>query len=174
MPTEEQLQGVLFSNIVAADSRYGQRLTINNRKVTKLSFYTGRNGDLPSVGVDFVIHRVSDGSLINTKQLCANAQTFFPIKGVFDWHEVTFDTPVVVNEEVRIVIYAYGSFGSGGIAVWRTNNNDVKPGERATHYPSGVWTDIANGDDFKYIYTYELPIVAAAPGLNPALIELLE
>ncbi len=147
---EEQTlyDGLVF--ILPTRQKVGQRLTITNRLVTKLSFVLQRYG--PGVGRDisFTIRRTIDNSLIASKVWgdASNVPTY-PT-----WLEVTFDTPAYVNEEVRILAEWPGS-------TYHPTNNirfyyqgaDVKPGEVFTREEDDAWGEPWPWDA-AYRYTY--------------------
>ena len=156
MPTEEQTVGLHWSNMTGAGNfRYGQRLTISNRTVTKLSFPLQKNA-APVGDVNFTIRKVSDDSIIALKRWGdASALSAGPLV----WREVTLDAPVLVDEEVRIQAEFAGGGGINNVGVGRTTvaQDDVKAGEFHTlrHAAAGIVDDPAN--DGMYIYTYDLP-----------------
>jgi len=145
MATEEQTTYNTYRSLYSgAAIRAGQRLTIPGRTVSKLSFHISKFGS-PTGDVTFTIRKVSDSSIIASKVLCDAADL------VSGWNEVTLDTPVFINEEVRI-----GVEFSGGNAVNRVQyyyqNSDVKADEYAFRYVS-AYID-STGWDGTYIYTY--------------------
>ena len=103
MPTEEQLlENNQYSFIVAGTpSKGGQRLTISDRIVSKLRFKLKRTGS-PGGTVTYTIRKPdgSPGTLIASK-LQGNSND---ISTAATWYEVTLETPVYVNEEVRILV----------------------------------------------------------------------
>lgn len=150
VPTEEQTQSnsqaILCSDF---NTRVGQRLTISNRTVTKLSFrmesWVPTSGD-----VTLTIRKVSDNSTIVSKVWGDASDIPDPV----DWIEVTFDTPTLINEEVRILV----EFSGGQLAGWEyirawIQESDVKSGEYLTRYVSGGWSDTLAWD-CAYKYTY--------------------
>ncbi len=160
MPTEQQLlNNTTGSFALEGPVRGGQRLTISNRTVEKLSFMLGKVG-APAGNVTFTIRKVSDDSIINSK-VWGDAST---LPAVPDWREVTFTTPVLVNEEVRILWEFVQPFNTANQVGWRYQNTDVKAGEKQSHYRSGAWSDFADRDT-TYKYTYAGPAAGgkAAP-----------
>ncbi len=148
MPTEEQTQNsVGLCNLRSGSyTRAGQRLTISDRLVTKLAFYIKRTGTATGP-VTFTIRRVSDDGIVNSKGWGDAGD----LPTDFAWQEATFDTPLTVNEEVRIS--AEFSGGSSGNEVQVAGaTSDVKGGEHFEWYKSG-WAKPAEWD-FAYIYTY--------------------
>ena len=126
--------------------RAGQRLTITNRTVTKLSFYICKSGSATG-NVTFTIRKVSNDSVIVSK-LWGNASA---LPTDMTWEEVTFDTPTFINEEVRISTeFSGGSSGNG--VMFSATASDVKAGEVYTTY-SASWGDASWGDA-TYIYTF--------------------
>ena len=150
MAVEEQTDvGVLFASI-SGGSSWGQKLTITNRTVTKLSFYLIRVGS-PGGILTFLIRAVSGDAILLTK-LWGNSNN---ISTSAAWYEVTFDSSLFINEEVYIL--ATASAGSGGnlIQVYKTSSN-VKDNEFVVSRNSGgVYNEIRDPDDAPYIYTYD-------------------
>ena len=94
--TEEQTQGASSEGRLQPDWRKGgQRLTIPNRKVTKLAFKIAKEGS-PTGDVDYAINRVSDDGEIVRQTLCNASE----LSTEFEWHELEFNTPPTINEEV--------------------------------------------------------------------------
>lgn len=130
--------------------RRGQKLTIPNRQVTKLGFWLDRRNS-PTGDVILAIRKVSDDSLICSKRLCNASE----ISTEVTYYEVTFDTPVTINEEVRI----YTEFSGGNAYNYLSihyQNSDVKPDECYTAQSSGPWIDDET-QDTAYRYKYYLP-----------------
>lgn len=127
----------------------GQRLTIPNRTVTKLAFYIRREGN-PTGDVTLTIRKVSDKSLILSK-VWGNAAD---VPTDLTWLEVTFDTPIAVNEEVRILIETSG-YNDDNHLVSRMQLSDVKADEMWTRGSVASPVDMATWD-FVYKYTYSL------------------
>jgi len=147
---ESQLDVSTLTSGTSGGTSWGQRLTISNRTVTKLSFYLKRDGS-PGGTVTFLIRKVSDDSIVATK-LWGNA---IDISTTATWYEITFGTPVFINEEVRLLVSA--NLGSAGnlINVYSSHPNDVKAGEYIVNRnDAGVYTAPYGGVDFGYIYTY--------------------
>lgn len=139
-------------------------MTISNREVTKLSFPLQKSG-APTGDVTFTIRKVSDDSIIASK-VWGDASALST--GDLVWREVTLDTPVVVNEEVRIQAEFSGGGGVNNVGVGRTTvaQDDVKAGEYHTlrHATLGIVDDPNN--DGMYIYTYDLPAGMAGLGVG--------
>jgi len=152
MATEEQT--TINTNLAVGyvDSRAGQRLTISNRTVAKLSFKLWKNGS-PSYDLTFTIRKVSDDSVIVSK-VWGNCSTLGSSPGV--WKEVTFDTPSLINEEVYILCEGTGGDLTNSARVG-INVGDVKAGEYAVRYvdANAAYTEHATWDA-GYIYTYGL------------------
>ena len=149
--TEEQTQ---------CDSRYyigasyvderGQRLFILNRQVTKLGFWINKRG-LPEGDLTFLIRRVSDDSIILTK-LWGDAAD---VPTDMTYEEVTFDSPITINEEVRILARFTGGAPLVCISVWRSDS-DVKANESHTYGSPSSWNEEGNRDNaYRYKY-YEV------------------
>ncbi len=156
MATEEQTShnanGVIYSTSYTKD---GQRLTISNRRVTKLGFWLRKLAD-PTGDVTFEIRKISPDDVISSK-VWGDASAL-PTEDTYE--EVEFDTPQTVNEEVRICADFSGGDGSNFVVV-RYQNTDVKGDEYRSQYQSPNWVDSA-AQDGAYIYTYE----EAAAGLE--------
>ncbi len=145
---EEQTQ---YSNAYllnqAGFKRVAQKLTIPNRKLTKLAFYLHKEGN-PTDPVTFAIRRVSDNSLIASK-VWGNAAD---LPTVTTLEEVELDTPPVINEEVRIYAeYDYGD-GFNGVRISYQNSN-VKENECISYQTTGDWSD-SETRDLAYCYTF--------------------
>ncbi len=157
MATEEQLldDGILSSS---ANVSWGQKLTISNRYVSKLSFPLIRLGS-PGGTLTFLIRKASNDNVIVSK-LWGNSNSVPLTK---TWLEVTFDTATLINEEVWILLL--GSTGSAGNVLQNyAKRSDVKANENAgQRNSSGVYTENPTYD-FTYIYTYY--VSAAAPSVT--------
>ncbi len=130
--------------------KQGQRLTITNRLLTKLAFVLEQEGAFISGDVSFTIRRVSDDSLIATKVLGDVGD----IPTDPTWLEVTFDTPVLVNEEVRILVeWPLATYGVGANLRFHLKWPEVKPFEVYTKFEDGAW-DETSPFDAAYRYTY--------------------
>ena len=153
MPTEEQLLGNQFTS-TPSSRRAGQKLTISNRVVTKLSFKLKRTGTL-SGNYLYRIRRASNDAILATIDMgpCSAVTT-----GAGQFYEGTFGTPVLINEEVYICQEMPTQGGGGNLGVWNSFNTggDVKPGEEYSIW-NVTWAD-DNTKDYVYIYTYILPV----------------
>jgi len=149
--TEEQTEYSTWLIIGAAHpTRAGQKLTIPNRQVTKLAFYTLRYGG-PSGDVTFLIRKASDDSPIASK-MWGNANT---LPTDLTWVEVAFDEPVTINDEVRILLQFEGGSGSIGVAGSHYLGS-VKDNELWTQSLNGGYTDKADQEGcYRYKY-YEV------------------
>ena len=125
--------GMLFGD--ATTTRLGQRLTIPNRTITHLGFWIWKIAN-PVGDITFGIRRVSDDGLICSK-VWGDASA---LQIAATYEEVEFDTPITINEEVRI----YAEFLNGD-AVDKTGigdqNTNVKGNEGLTYYAVGAWQD---------------------------------
>ena len=148
MPTEEQTSITGQWSTISAGGSYGQKLTIPNRTITKVSFPLAKL--LSPVGtLWFDIWRASDGVLIVQKLwgYCAD------VPPGMTWLEVTLTAPTTINEEVYMMARASDT-GVGGLKVYYLNT-DSKPGEcKAVRTAGGVFTDRLDHEAC-YIYTYE-------------------
>ena len=151
MPVEEQLLYDAYQFLRAGQNiRHGQHLTIPNRKVSKLVFVIARYGNPPG-DVTFTIRKVSDDSIIASKVWgAASTLSTDP-----EWKEVTFDTPVIVNEEVRILV-EYNAGDPSNMLKHYFWNADVKAGEYVEVYYNTTWVDYP-ARDTAYQYTYTTP-----------------
>lgn len=149
MATEEQTQENGWSACLRGDTqtRGGQRLTISNRRVTKLGFLAYKVGS-PTGDLTFTIRRVSNDSIIVSK-VWGDLSSLGAYPGVYE--EVVFDNPVTINEEVRILgeVSTGDADNRGALAGYSTN---VKDDEHATLYTDS-WID-SSPSDLYYIYTY--------------------
>ncbi len=153
MATEEQtvLDGH-FSTVYGGVGA-GQRLTISNRVVSKLSFPLQKIGSPGSGNVTFYIVKVSNDSTIVSK-VWGNATT---LPSSVTWLEVTFDSPVLINEEVRLLVRNHGSGSAGnGLGIHAHWTSDTKADEYFfARAANGDYTDYSTeGYDDGYIYTY--------------------
>ena len=153
MPVEEQTQYNTDAYLNGASHYYragGQRLTIPDRTITKLAFVLRRVGS-PSGNVVMSIRKI-DNTVLATKPW-GPANTL-PLSAT--WEEVTFDSPVAVNEEVRILIEFTGGDASNYIR-YHYQNTDVKADEWRTQMGTGGWGDMKDwtAHDTAYKYTYQ-------------------
>lgn len=147
MEVEEQTQWNIETKLITNTIRSGQKLTIPNREVTKLAFVIKRFGGATG-DVTFAIRKVSDGSILASK-VWGDAGD---LPTTPTWEEVTFDTPVTINEEVWIYTEFLGGTTYAHILFYR-QNTDVKADEVVGYYRNEAWTDII-GQDAAYRYTY--------------------
>ncbi len=130
-------------------TRGGQRLTISARSVEKLRFWLKIAVGSPVGDIKFNIYAVDDDELLASKVLFDASS----LTGTFVEYEVTFNSPVVINEEVRIVVVKDTDLSDGDFIHTAFINSDVKASEQRTHLSDGSWID--NGSaDFTYSYTY--------------------
>jgi len=149
--TEDQTANTHGMYVCAPYPRSGQRLTIANRKVTKLAFLLLKSGSPPAGDVTFTIRRVSDGSVILSK-VWGSAPDLPTVK---TWEEVEFDTPTLVNQEVRICVeYSLGTTINCVLA--RFAASDVKSNEYRCYYFMDAWEERTD-QDLTYRYKYHLP-----------------
>lgn len=121
MATEEQTSQnaeKVFSNGLL---RIGQKLTISNRIVSKLSFLLRKYSGSPTGLIYFQILKSSDKELIASKSW-GDAST---LTGTLAWCEATLDTAVTINEEVIILVY-YPTMSTVAVGI---QNTDVKASE---------------------------------------------
>jgi len=169
MAVEEQTEYDYYHKLDHAVFRaLGQRLTIPNRKVTKLGFWLMREGIGLAGDVYFEINRVSDNGLIVSKYWGVLGDA---LPDVPTYEEVTFDAPVLIDEEVRIYVRVTGGTADNHLGA-SGQSSDVKADEVWCRYRvAGAAWEVIGGYDFAYRYTYEEAL--GMRGLNPALIEVL-
>lgn len=131
---------------------YGQKLTIPNRTVSKLSFLLKQRGTAPGT-ITYFIRRL-DKSILASK-LLGTAGDISPSP---TWYEVIFDSPIVINEEVMIT--CEGTLATqvlNSIHIARQSGGSVKANENSVSWQiDDDWHDAPN-EDCAYIYTYLLP-----------------
>lgn len=150
MAVEEQTEhDVMFAHIYVGKPRAGQKLTIANRKVTKLGFWICKIGS-PTGDVTFAIRRVSDDSVILSKRW-GDASELVP--DVATYEEVTFDSPTTINEDVRLSCEWAGPGGVDYIDIYAAE--DVKDDEYSCLYDGSSWTAYTDYD-LAYRYTYSV------------------
>lgn len=155
MPVEEQTQYNQVLHVYgAAFTRGGQRLTIPDRTVTKLGFWLSRTATATGE-ITYTIRRVSDDVICSKVALNASDLTVTPT-----YHEVEWDTPVTIDEEVRLCVEPDGVSGAGYVDLSVQDGGGVKPDELSCYYIAS-WTDDAIYDA-AYRYTYEEPPTPAA------------
>lgn len=161
MPVEEQTQYNQVLHVYdAAFTRGGQRLTIPDRTVTKLGFWLSRTATATGE-ITYTIRRVSDDGIICSKvALNASDLTVTPT-----YHEVEWDTPVTIDEEVRLCVEPDGVSGAGYVDLSVQDGGGVKPDELSCYYIAS-WTDDAIYDA-AYRYTYEEEAKAPTFMLDP-------
>lgn len=162
MAVEEQTDVSRGFSSISQGTSFGQRLTITNRTVSKLSLYLIRVGS-PGGTVTFSIRAVSGDTVLLTK-LQGNAND---ISTSAAWYEVEFDTPININEEVYLLVTS----SSGGVGnllnVYDSNGVSVKASEYMVQRSAGGtytrYDGTVNGSngagldsDFGYKYTYEI------------------
>lgn len=148
MATEEQTSITGAYTNIDNGSFYGQRLTIINRTISKLSMPCADNGGNGNLILG--IRKVSDNSLIMEKAWGA-VSSLVDYPTYYEWAEVTFDTPTFINEEVRI--YARTDGAATGCIVYYLDD-DTKANEYLTRWnPIDDWVDKTT-NEAPYIYTY--------------------
>lgn len=131
----------------------GQRLTISDKTVTKLAFKLRKVGN-PVGEVVFSIYTVDEddplegGELLATKAWgdASNLGTSSALK------EVTFDTPVQIDQEVRIICSFRGGSASNYVD-FAYEDSDEKADEHLTWIYLTSWTDHTTYDA-AYRYSY--------------------
>jgi len=165
VPVEEQTvsnQDIAFKTGNAPTQ--GQRLTIANREVSKLAFYLGRI-ESPTGSITFTIRKIADKSLIASKVwgLCSSIPT------EFTWLEATFDSPVIVNEEVRILA-EYSGYNDSNYLITRVNTLNPKANEVWTKGTVAEPAEPIADWDACYKYTWDEPPKPAGGGGPAALV----
>lgn len=127
----------------------GQRLTISDKRITKLAFKLKKVGD-PSGTITFEIRLVEDGEdggRLNHK-IWGDA---FNLGTTYEWCEVTFDTPIEISDEVRLLCNFTGGDASNYVDM-AYNASSVKADEYLT-WLYDDWTAEATYDAV-YRYSY--------------------
>jgi hypothetical protein len=127
--------------------RHAQRMFIPNRQVTKLAFPLHKKGTGGTGNITFALRSVSDDSIIASKVWGDSGDLTIDDT----WYEVTLDTPVTVNEEVRQSVEFTGG-DTNNCPVARAKNADVKPAEYLSIYNTS-WTAMSTRD-LAYRYKY--------------------
>lgn len=131
--------------------KVGQKITINNKTITGLSFYLERFGN-PAGDLNFSIYRASDKAVIYS-ELWGTASTISAI--AFEWKKLTLTTPTVINEEVYLVVEYIGTPNADNYVYVGYNDGDILPNENAVVYVSS-WAEQATRElDYKYFYEIE-------------------
>lgn len=132
----------------------GQRLTISDRTVTKLAFRIKKVGS-PHGNVTFSIYDVDedaplvDGDII-ARKVWGDANS---LSTDYAWYVATLDTPVQVDQEVRIVCEYQDGDASNYVDI-AYNASSVKADEWLSHIYTGDWTDVDTYDAaYKYYYS---------------------
>lgn len=150
--TEEQTTCISVSLLYAAYPRMGQWLAISDRKVTKLAFYIYKAGS-PSGDLILTIRKIADDGIIASK-LWGNAAD---LPSGATWIEVTFDTPTLINEGVKILAEFYSGDETNYIG-FRRHFSDVKAGEAFVYWRLDTETYVLKAEwDACYRYKYYLP-----------------
>ena len=149
--TEEQTQHNVQTALSSFYQKYlGQRLTISNRKVTKLGFWLYKVAS-PTGDVIFQIRRITpDQAIVSKVWGDASALQFYST-----YEELTLDAPILINEEVRICVHYTGGDWINCIN-FRWQDTDVKADEYLTYVSTTTWIDITDSDA-AYRYKYYLP-----------------
>ncbi|MBA7588187.1 hypothetical protein ES708_30238 [subsurface metagenome] len=149
--TEEQTEHDQYQSIyVPLYPRFAQRLTIPDRRVIRLGFWTCKYG-APSGDVIFAIRRVSDDGII-CSAVWGDA---VDLPTVTTYEEVEFATPQTINEEVRLCEEFYGGSGEDFVRC-RFNFSSVKAGEYSSRYDVDTWSPKSTWDTaYRYKY-YEV------------------
>jgi len=145
--TEEQTIGIPWSSI-SGGSSYGQKLFIDDRLLSSLSFYLYRVG-IPTGKVWYIIRRSSDDTSLFQEILMDSIS----ISTIPTWYPLAIDPPLSLNEDVRLTAMATGGV-AGNLVIISMSNIDVKPDEHAFwRHADGTYTERPTWD-FMYRYTY--------------------
>ena len=153
MATQEQTQNDTDIIIhTGVRTRVGQKLTPSSFLITKLSFLLRKIGTPEDLNITFTI-RQTDDTILGSKVLgLASA-----LQVTDNWEEVTFDSAVFVNQEVRISCeYAGTTNYPNDAIVLRYKASDVAASEIMDWYPTGgPWSGGSGGIyDAAYKFTY--------------------
>ncbi|GAI71681.1 unnamed protein product, partial [marine sediment metagenome] len=149
--TEEQTEhDAVNSMYLGSNTKIGQRLTIPNRKVTKLGFWIYKTGS-PTGDVTYEIRLVTGDEL-----LCSQFVSLIQdLPEIVTYTEIEFDDPQTINAEARIVV-CFEAGSPGNALMVRKQNSDIKPGEYWCRYKDAAWTpNPANDTAYRYKY-YEV------------------
>ena len=149
MATEEQLLSNNTTQFRFGVIRVGQRLTVTNRVISRLSFKLFKSGS-PTGNVTYTIRKVSDDSLLASQLLMAANS----LQTTTTWEELVLTTPIFCNEEVRILAECPSGDFPNFANISFQGAPSTKDGEEQTSYVTD-WTDHSTYD-LAYIYTYEL------------------
>lgn len=149
--TEEQIQHSFGARLATTQyQRLGQKLLIPNRNILKLGFWCQRL-IAPTGDLFFEIRKVSDDSVILSKVWGDTGDV--PLEVTY--LEATFDTPEIINEEVRIDARFEGGDANNQVKV-QIQASDVKADEFSSWYKNAEWTDYPTFDcAYRYKY-YEV------------------
>jgi len=142
-PTDEQTQSDSDLAMKSIGTRVGQKKTINNGYVPKLSFYMQKSSS-PTGNITFTVRRASDDSIIVSKTW--GDASALPVSTT--WETVTFDSQPLINEQIYLL--AEWS-GSGGYVILKASGPDVKVNENAVTYSSSY----SNWSDYDIAYKIE-------------------
>jgi len=130
-----------------------------------LSFYLAKIGS-PTGDVTFTIRRVSDDLVLVSKVMGDASILPDDVAPGPTWKEVTFDSPIIVNEEVRILAEFSGGDINNTVELY-CQNTDVKADEYLTWYIAAAWVNVTAQDAaYKYTYTadpYSIPFSVHLP-----------
>lgn len=155
MAVEQQLDVSRIWSTTVAGTSWGQRLTISNRTITKLSFWLKHTGGAATGGTLTFLIRALDDSILVTKDW-GNSDD---VSTTPSWLEVTFGSPTYINEEVYIFVV---NSGSRLINIF-DSEDDVKANEYMVSRSSGGGYTNYTGSDFGYIYTYSGGVGSSSP-----------
>lgn len=129
--------------------RMGQQLIIPNREITHLGFWLYQYNS-PWGDVTFTIRKLSDDTLIASKVWGDAADLHIGLPATYE--EVELDTPVTINEQVKIL----AEFSDGDYVNkvgFGLSSIDVKPNEYFAYYRATGWLYIETFDAaYRYIY----------------------
>ncbi|MBA7584128.1 hypothetical protein ES708_26081 [subsurface metagenome] len=147
---EEQTESDAGVGLDVTDTtRAGQRLTIPGRTVIKLAFKLVKLGN-PTGDVTLAIHGLETG--LTQSKVLGNAADLPTVYPPVDWQEVTFDTPVPMNELARIYVQFEAGSPADQVGVRVFTAYDIKPDEVLDIFKVGWYTQ--PGSDCTYRYWY--------------------
>ncbi|MBA7520409.1 hypothetical protein ES705_12505 [subsurface metagenome] len=119
-----------------------------NRKIATLAFYLVKLGT-PTGDVTFTIKEFPTGIVLNSKVWgdASDVPTDYP---PLVWTEVEFDTPILIDTLVRMLVEFSGGDGENQIALFLQSGGSVKPDEEFDMDVEGV--DPTKDAAYRYKY----------------------
>lgn len=155
MATQEQTQNN-YDLVIRTGLRIwaGQRFVITNFVISDLSFLIRKQGN-PTGNVTFTIRRETDDAILASKVL-GDASI---LQGTDTWETATFDSSIVVDEEVRILC-EFESGDASNHVVLRLQTPSTVASEYASWWSGVAWGNASEAYDAAYKFTYELGAAA--------------